>query len=176
MATIVKIETPKGPIEWSVADHKMGLLVGFLDVLGYRGKKEYQQPEKCPNCEEFYFGNPAKIVRDCGQVNCADCGRWLTAVESVKKHQEPLGPCPNCEGPLYPYKLTKVYNKGFCPDCGRGFMAEDPLTSPQIRRVLEDITDRVCRNKQISEDDIGLTRFVDRLRSLYPELYKTGGE
>ena len=55
MPSIVKIETPKGPIEWSVADQKMGVLVGFLDAIGYRDNKE---PKKCPKCTSPYWNLP----------------------------------------------------------------------------------------------------------------------
>lgn len=39
------------------------------------------------------------------------------------------------------------------------------------RRFLEDLQDRAC--KVGLPDEIGLSKFTDYLRSLYPELYKT---
>ena len=33
--------------------------------------------------------------------------------------------CPNCETSLYPWKMAKIYDKRFCPDCGKKF---DPHT------------------------------------------------
>lgn len=46
------------------------------------------------------------------------------------------------------------------------------VTSTQIMRVLEDITDRACQKKQIPSN-MGLSNFIDWLRSLYPELYQS---
>ena len=41
---------------------------------------EKKESAPCHNCEEFYFGKVARLVRDCGQINCADCGKWLSSV------------------------------------------------------------------------------------------------
>lgn len=55
-------------------------------------------------------------------------------------------------------------------------MSDDKLTSSDqsIRQVLEDLTDRACKDGVIRPKmPETLSEFVDWLRGLYPELYST---
>jgi hypothetical protein len=43
----------------------------------------------------------------------------------------------------------------------------------KTRRILEDLTDRACKNKAIESGvPRTLSKFIDWLRNLYPELYR----
>ena len=99
-------------LQWYVGDSKMNLLIGFLNAIGHKGKQEYQQREKCPNCE---IPHPWKMTKVDDKGFCPDCGKKLGL------HKE-SDECPNCEGS--PNKAINLIKEDVfkCPDCNKPIM------------------------------------------------------